>query len=107
MTFGLSENTLRKMEAVFRAYPEVETVLIYGSRAKGNYREGSDIDLALVGPLLTEAIRSRIWLALDDLNTPYLMDILVLDRLEQGPLRDHIQRVGRALYRKGESLHGA
>lgn len=45
MTFGLDPRTLSRMHGVFRAFPEVEEVMVYGSRAMGTYREGSDIDL--------------------------------------------------------------
>jgi len=64
MRFGLTEDTIEKFHSVFRKYPEIEEVIIYGSRAKGNYREGSDIDLTLKGEELTEAIRSKVWLDL-------------------------------------------
>lgn len=45
--FGLPDDTLIKFKQVFEKHPEVKSVLIYGSRAIGNYREGSDIDLSL------------------------------------------------------------
>ncbi|MCW0484384.1 nucleotidyltransferase domain-containing protein [Gaoshiqia sediminis] len=49
MKFGLSETTISLLCSVFENYPEIEEVIIYGSRAKGNYREGSDIDITLKG----------------------------------------------------------
>jgi nucleotidyltransferase substrate binding protein (TIGR01987 family) len=62
---------LLAFEAKMKDFPEIERVVIYGSRAKGAYREGSDIDITLVGANVTEEIRSKVWLELDDLNTPY------------------------------------
>jgi predicted nucleotidyltransferase len=50
---------------------------LYGSRAKGNYRQGSDIDITLVGSQVTNHIVTKVWLDIDDLNTPYLFDISV------------------------------
>jgi predicted nucleotidyltransferase len=62
MKFGLSNATLEKFHSVFSKYPEIEEVLIYGSRAKGNYREGSDIDITLKGKmLLTRSARKYGW----------------------------------------------
>jgi len=103
MTFGLDEQTITRFQSVFRKYPEVESVIIYGSRAKGNYREGSDIDLTLVGERVTDSIRSRIWLGLDALNTPYLIDLSIFKFLDSDSLVKHIQRCGRSFYKKAET----
>lgn len=100
MKFGLSEETIRKFHSVFVRYPEVEEVIIYGSRAKGNYREGSDIDISLKGDQLTEDIRAKIWLDIDDLNTPYLVDLSIFDALNSENLKNHIRRVGKRFYYK-------
>jgi predicted nucleotidyltransferase len=100
MRFGLTEDTIEKFHSVFRKYPEIEEVIIYGSRAKGNYREGSDIDITLRGEDLTEAIRSKVWLDLDELNTPYLVDLSVFHTLTSESLINHIQRIGMLFYCK-------
>lgn len=49
MKFGLSDTVIRELQDVFRRHANIEKVLIFGSRSKGNYRAGSDIDLAVVG----------------------------------------------------------
>jgi len=98
MKFGLSDDTIRMFHSVFERYPEVEEVIIYGSRAKGNYREGSDIDITLIGSQLNEDIRGKIWLELDDLNHPYLVDLSAFDALTSENLKDHIRRVGKTFY---------
>ncbi len=98
--FGLDEDLRSNFNKIFASFPEIEKVIIYGSRAKGNYREGSDIDLCLVGDDLNEAIRKRVWLMLDELNTPYLIDLSVFNQLESEILIDHIQRVGEIFYMK-------
>lgn len=100
MKFGLSDYTIDQLRSVFRKHPEIDSVIVYGSRAKGNYREGSDIDLTLVGDDLTHEIRSKICMELDDLNTPYLMDVSVFHQLESKDLMDHINRVGKEFYKK-------
>ncbi len=98
--FGLDEDLRSQFNIIFALFPEIEKVIIYGSRAKGNYREGSDIDLCLVGDDLNEAIRKQLWLMLDELNTPYLIDLSVFNQLESESLIEHIQRVGEIFYRK-------
>ena len=100
MKFGLSEETINKINAIFSKYPEVEIVIIYGSRAKGDYREGSDIDITLKGKDLTNKILSKIQGDLDDLNNPYLFDVSIFDHLQSPDLEDHIQRVGQIFYNR-------
>jgi uncharacterized protein len=97
MTFGLDEIISGKFRKVFSQYPEIESVIIYDSRAKGNFREGSDIDITLKGEYLTEEILSKIWLDLDELNTPYLIDLSVFHHLKSESLIKHINRVGKKL----------
>ncbi|WP_305906757.1 nucleotidyltransferase domain-containing protein [Methylomarinum sp. Ch1-1] len=103
MRFGLDQATFKRILAVFESYPKVDRVIIYGSRAKGSFRKGSDIDLTLIGENLTEATLSSIKLALDDLNTPYLFDVSIFDHLQSPDLEEHIARAGRVFYQKKKS----
>ncbi|MFN9945187.1 MAG: nucleotidyltransferase domain-containing protein, partial [bacterium] len=60
----------KKIQQVLAGFPEVEKAVLYGSRAKGNYKPGSDIDLTLFGEELDERVMSRLYWALDDLLLP-------------------------------------
>ena len=100
MKFGLEEATINKINSVFVNIPEIHEVIIYGSRAKGNYRAGSDIDLTLKGMNLTSNVLSQIADEIDKLNTPYLFDISIFERLNAPDLEDHINRVGQIFYKK-------
>lgn len=100
MTFGLPTNIIEKINSVFKKYPEIEKVVIYGSRAKGNHRAGSDIDITLFGNNITELIHSRVCSDIDDLNTPYLLDISIHHLLTSEDLLEHISRVGIEFYSK-------
>jgi len=103
MRFGLKDSVIQQFCQVFSRYPAIESVVIYGSRAKGNYRNGSDIDMTLKGEQVTDDIRSKVWLELDDLNTPYLIDLSVFQKLDSPSLIEHIERAGKILYqRKGQ-----
>lgn len=98
MKYGLSDSTLEKLCSVFAQFPEVEKAVLYGSRAKGNYKTGSDIDLTLHGAALTQRLCGAIAEALDDLLLPYSIDLSLFDTLDNADLREHIERVGVVLY---------
>lgn len=100
MSFGLPADTIQRMQQVFARYPAIEEVVIYGSRAKGNFRPGSDIDLALKGPKLDAALLSKLLTELDELNTPYLMDVSIYHQLQAQGLIEHIHNVGQVFYRR-------
>ena len=103
MQFGLKENTVLEIKNVFSAFPEVDEVILYGSRAKGNYKPGSDIDLALKGSNLNSSLLTVISLKLDDLYLPYTFDLSVLPRLDNAALIDQINKTGISFYSKNES----
>lgn len=102
MTFGLSDTTLEKIRAVFAHYPEVDRVIIYGSRAIGTHKQGSDIDLTVMGSHLTDAHLQQIALELDALNLPYLFDLSLFHMLDNASFLEHIHRVGQLLYVKAD-----
>jgi predicted nucleotidyltransferase len=100
MRFGLTESTIGKINAVFSTFPKVNTVIIYGSRAKGNYKHGSDIDLAMTGDQLDLKSQLEISIQLDDLLLPYLIDLSIYNQISNSDLVEHIQRVGQVFYFK-------
>ena len=100
MNFGLDENTIEKINAVLTSFPEVEEALLYGSRAKGNFRNGSDIDLTLKGGNISHTVFNSISLSLDDLMLPYKIDLSVYEQIDNPDLIDHIKRIGICFYRK-------
>jgi predicted nucleotidyltransferase len=102
--FGLTEATILKINGVFAGYPQVKKTILYGSRAKGNFKNGSDIDLALIGDTdLTSDILCRIRIELDDLPIPYTVDLSLVRHISDHDLIDHIQRVGLTFYEKSSS----
>ena len=86
MPYGLKESTIEKINSVFCSFPQINQVILYGSRAKGNYRNGSDIDLTIVGEELTHSQRLRIENKLDDLLLPYKIDISLLHEIDNAEL---------------------
>ncbi len=98
--FGLPAEAVSKIGGVLAAHPEVESAILYGSRAKGNYRPGSDIDLTLLGDRLVHHDLLKIMGELDDLLLPYTIDLSIFHMIDHGALRDHIQRVGQEFYHR-------
>ena len=97
--FGLSDGIIGSINQVFSKYAEIEKVLIYGSRARGDYRNGSDIDLTIIGDLSFED-REHISGLIDDLPIPYMCDISIFRDIKNQNLIEHIERVGQVFYEK-------
>ena len=100
MRHGLKEQTIEGICGVFARHPLVEKAMLYGSRAMGNFKPGSDIDLALFGESLTSLELGLIDEELDDLLLPYQIDLSIFHRIENMDLREHIERVGVVFYMK-------
>ncbi|MBI5080319.1 MAG: nucleotidyltransferase domain-containing protein [Chloroflexi bacterium] len=101
MRFGLKEITIEKICGVLAKHPQVDRAVIYGSRAKGNYKNGSDIDLTLHGGEdLTMNILAKIMTEIDDLLLPYTIDLSIFHDLSDPDFIDHIQRIGLTFYEK-------
>lgn len=99
--FGLTEKDIIEIVDCLRHFPEVEMAFVFGSRAKGNYKKGSDIDLALKGRKINFSTISRInGLLNEDTLMPYHFDIINYHKIERKELVAHVDRVGILLYRK-------
>jgi len=98
--FGLSPQILQKLKSVFAQHITIDSVLIYGSRAKGNYRNGSDIDLTIKGNEIPFTELMQIENQIDDLMLPYTVDLSQYSQLENTDLIAHIDRVGVAIFTK-------
>lgn len=96
--FGLPAATLDKLNSVFARHGSIESVLIYGSRAKGNYRPGSDIDLTIKGGAIPFAQFMQIEDQIDDLMLPYAVDLSQYRQIDNADLIAHIDRIGVAIY---------
>jgi len=100
---GLSPETLSKIKNVFKSHARIEKVILYGSRAKGNFRNGSDIDLTLVGKSLTTSELFKIENELDDLLLPYKIDLSILHNIENPGLIKHINRIGLLFFSNSQN----
>ncbi|MDN5871391.1 MAG: nucleotidyltransferase domain-containing protein [Nitrococcus sp.] len=96
--YGLPPHVFKQLEAVFRSWPRIERVTLYGSRAKGNYRKGSDIDLCLEGQALEVADLLKLDAEIDDLLLPWKIDLSLKHMIDNPNLLAHIERVGVPIY---------
>ena len=101
MRFGLKESVIEQIGAVLARHPQVAKAILYGSRAKGNYRNGSDIDLTLDGCAdLTQEVLYKIMDDIDELLLPYNFDLSVFSGIGDSDVIEHIRRAGIVFYEK-------
>ena len=98
MKYGLRKDIIEKINTVFADFNLVDEVVIYGSRAKGNFKNGSDIDLSLKGDKLSLKELNKISNVLDDLLLPYTFDLSIYHNIDNPDLSEHISRVGKLFY---------
>ena len=99
--FGIAEKSYHLLLDTFSKYPEVEQVVLFGSRAKGNYKKGSDIDLAIKGKKSQSTTALNISAIINEqLPIPYHVDVINYDSLIHVELKDHIDRVGVVFFEK-------
>ena len=98
--FGLSKAVVLAIQGVFVSHPEVEEVILYGSRAKGNYKVGSDIDLTMKGEAVDFALLSTVSYELYELPIPYSVDLSIFSNISNEALVEHIERAGKVFYTK-------
>jgi predicted nucleotidyltransferase len=102
MNHGLTEKTLAQIIAVLSSFLQIDKALLFGSRAKGTHKPGSDIDLALIGADLDWRTLGRISGALDDLPVPYCFTVIPLNQRTDSEVAAHIRRVGIPLFERNE-----
>lgn len=97
MTVGLSDKEIALITGVLRLHPGVTRAVVFGSRAKGNHRPNSDIDLAIYGEI-NDRLLARLNTEMDDLPMPYLFDVVAYEKINHAALRQHIDTVGYEIY---------
>ena len=101
--FGLSARVIDEIHGVLARHSNVQRAVIFGSRAKGNYKPGSDIDLTLFateGKEISHHELADILDEVDDLLLPYTLDLSLFAQLKHDGLREHIGRVGLVFYER-------
>lgn len=101
MAYGLTEKEIAMIKAVFEKTPEVESVFVYGSRAKNTYKKTSDIDLAVVLKSGSENVLAKLKLDLDDLSVIYEIDLTDETEMRAGDFKNEYERTKKIFYLKG------
>ncbi len=98
MNFGIPEKSTSLIKSTLMQFPEVHEAIIFGSRAMGNYKNGSDIDMALKGPITEETVL-KIKIILDqELPLPYMFDIVNYNTIDNPDFKEHIDKFGKIFY---------
>ena len=99
--FGLLDTDIATIIQTLSKHPKVERAYLFGSRAKGNFKNGSDVDIALKGTDLDFDTLSQIsYLLNEETNMPYKFDILIYESIKENILQEHIDRVGIEFYKR-------
>jgi predicted nucleotidyltransferase len=99
MKYGLIERDFIYINEAIREFPEIAEVILFGSRAKGNYKTGSDVDLAIKGDRITYEITARFADCLNEEKPlPYFFDVVNYETIAEPKLKEHIDRVGITIY---------
>ena len=93
---GIPEEAARKTIRLLSSVSP-EKIILFGSRATGRFREGSDIDIALRGKDITLDDREHVLVAYPNLGLPWKLDVVVYDLIEEPLLKKHIDEVGKSL----------
>ncbi|WP_206812082.1 nucleotidyltransferase family protein [Paradesulfitobacterium ferrireducens] len=105
MSFGLLNEDLSYIIKSLQQFPEIKKAAIFGSRAKGTYKSGSDVDIAIWGDSITFSTVSRLHAMLEEESPmPYFFDIVDYSHLNHDELRKHIDRVGVPIFVKGDRV---
>ena len=97
---GLRQQDLDLVVSVLSTFPTLSEAIVFGSRAKGNYRMGSDVDIALKGENLNlDVINTISFLLNEETTLPYKFDVLNYHSIKNDELLAHINRVGVSIYK--------
>lgn len=100
MKFGLKNKDLERICKIFNPFPEIDSVIVFGSRSMGNFKKGSDIDLALIGNIDSSTLNRVKFLLNEEIPLPYFFDVVIYKEIESKELKDHIDRHGMTIYQK-------
>ena len=100
MKFGLENQDLERICKIFNQFPDINSVILFGSRSMGNFKKGSDVDLALVGNINPSTLNRVKFLLNEEIPLPYFFDVVIYTEIESKELKNHIDHHGTTLYQK-------
>ncbi len=100
MKFGLKQRDIRTIQEVFRRFPQIKKVVMLGSRAMGNFKRGSDVDLAVMDNIKPEIVSKASYILNEETTLPYLFDLLHYKSISNKELKRHIDEEGVVFYER-------
>jgi predicted nucleotidyltransferase len=94
LLYGIRQEVWDKILAVLNSQPSIKEIILFGSRAKDNFKPGSDIDICLKGSELTSNVIIKLATELDGLDLPWLIDLIHYESIKDEAVKEHIDRVG-------------
>ena len=104
-TFGLETDDRETILSILAAHSEIESAVLYGSRATGRFRPGSDVDLVVSGKKLTDQTLLDVRAELRDSNVPYMIDLVAESEISDENLKREINITGKVFYRQIPTEH--
>lgn len=99
MKYGLTAAQLQEIITFIAQHAEVETALIFGSRAQGNYKPSSDIDIALKGAQLSHGLAAQMKYTFEEASVlPFFVDFVCYDLLTDPGVQASIDKHGQIIY---------
>ena len=98
MRYGIDESYWEEIKSVFSQFPKIKKAILFGSRAKGNNKPFSDVDISLVGEDLQTTDILKVHTKIDDLLLPYEFDFCIYNKIENKEFKSHIDRRGIVVY---------
>lgn len=101
MDFGISQVDLMEIISILRKFPAIEKAVLFGSRVKGTFKKGSNVDIAIKGKGINHEVVASLSSSLnEESSSPYYFDIVHLDNVSEKELLAHINRIGQCIYRR-------
>ncbi len=98
MDTGLSQRDKLTIKDILSKYPEIKAVRLFGSRAKGNFKPGSDIDLVIMNKQVDLITILRLLSAFEESTLPYIVDVMLYPILQDSSLKEQIDRISISFY---------
>ena len=100
MTLGLSGKELGAITLVFKKFPGIQEAVLFGSRAMGTFKPGSDVDIALKGRITLQDVAHVKALLEEESPMPYLFDVVDYGTIETPAFKEHIDKHGKSIYKR-------
>jgi uncharacterized protein len=104
---GISKRFINELQSYCSKNHQLEKILLFGSRARGDYHRSSDIDLAVFTKRISHTEQNLIGHAINEMSTPLKIDVVFMDRLKKEKLISNIIKEGVIIYEQGKALREA